>query len=81
MRAFDTRFGRMAILICNDAWQTFLPFIAVQDGAQVLIIPASGSTPIPSCWTQGATAWYHPLLRPHARATSSSSIGSESRTT
>jgi predicted amidohydrolase len=36
----------MAILICNDAWQTFLPFIAVQDGAQVLIIPAdSGSYP------------------------------------
>ena len=46
MRAFDTRFGRMAVLICNDAWQTFLPFIAVQDGAQVLIIPAdSGSYP------------------------------------
>jgi predicted amidohydrolase len=46
MRAFDTRLGRMAILICNDAWQTFLPFIAVQDGAQVLIIPAdSGSYP------------------------------------
>src|SRR5215210_3878634 len=46
MRAFDTRFGRMAMLICNDAWQTFLPFIAIQDGAQVLIIPAdSGSYP------------------------------------
>jgi predicted amidohydrolase len=46
MRAFDTRLGRMAILICNDAWQTFLPFIAVQDGAQVLIVPAdSGSYP------------------------------------
>src|ERR671914_581894 len=46
MRAFDTKLGRMAILICNDAWQTFLPFIAVQDGAQVLIIPAdSGSYP------------------------------------
>ena len=48
MRAFDTRLGRMAILICNDAWQPFLPFIAVQDGAQVLIIPAdSGSYPYP----------------------------------
>ena len=45
MRAFDTA-RRMAVLICNDAWQTFLPFIAVQDGAQVLIIPAdSGSYP------------------------------------
>jgi predicted amidohydrolase len=48
MRAFDTRLGRMAMLICNDAWQPFLPFIAVQDGAQVLIIPAdSGSYPYP----------------------------------
>jgi predicted amidohydrolase len=28
MRAFDTSLGRMAMLICNDAWQTFLPFIA-----------------------------------------------------
>lgn len=48
MRAFDTAFGRMAILICNDAWQPFLPFIAVQDGAQVLLIPAnSGIYPHP----------------------------------
>lgn len=48
MRAFDTRLGRMAMLICNDAWQPFLPFIAVQDGAQVLIIPAnSGHYPYP----------------------------------
>lgn len=48
MRAFDTRFGRMAMLICNDAWQPFLPFIAVQDGALILIIPAnSGLYPHP----------------------------------
>jgi predicted amidohydrolase len=48
MRAFDTRLGRMAMLICNDAWQPFVPFIAVQDGAQVLIIPAnSGLYPHP----------------------------------
>ena len=48
LRAFDTRLGRMAMLICNDAWQPFLPFIAVQDGAQVLIIPAaSGRYPYP----------------------------------
>jgi predicted amidohydrolase len=48
LRAFDTRLGRMAMLICNDAWQPCLPFIAVQDGAQVLIIPAnSGVYPYP----------------------------------
>src|SRR4051794_40199553 len=40
MRAFDTRFGRMAILICGDAWQPALAVLAVQDGARVLIVPA-----------------------------------------
>ena len=43
LRAFDTPFGRMAILICNDMWQPMLPFLAVQDGARVLIAPANSS--------------------------------------
>ena len=68
MRAFDTRFGRMAVLICNDAWQTFLPFIAVQDGAQVLIIPAaSGPYPHPELldtrgYWRGITRFYARML-------------------
>jgi predicted amidohydrolase len=68
MRAFDTNFGRMAILICNDAWQTFLPFIAVQDGAQVLIIPAaSGPYPHPELldtrgYWRGITRFYARML-------------------
>ncbi len=40
MRAFDTSFGRAAILICNDAWQPALAFVATQDGAELLLIPA-----------------------------------------
>jgi predicted amidohydrolase len=68
MRAFDTNFGRMAMLICNDAWQTFLPFIAVQDGAQVLIIPAaSGPYPHPELldtrgYWRGITRFYARML-------------------
>jgi len=68
MRAFDTKFGRMAMLICNDAWQPFLPFIAVQDGAQVLIIPAdSGSYPYPELldtrdYWRGITRFYARML-------------------
>jgi predicted amidohydrolase len=68
MHAFDTDFGRMAILICNDAWQTFLPFIAVQDGAQVLIIPAaSGPYPHPELldtrgYWRGITRFYARML-------------------
>lgn len=41
MRAFRTGFGWAAMLVCNDVWQPPLPFIAVQDGAQILIIPAN----------------------------------------
>lgn len=43
MRAYDTRHGRMATLICNDAWQPQLAFLAVQDGARVLLIPTNSS--------------------------------------
>jgi len=69
MRAFDTRFGRMAVLICNDAWQPFLPFIAVQDGAQVLIIPSnSGLYPHPELldtkgYWQDITRFYARMLQ------------------
>jgi predicted amidohydrolase len=43
LRAFDTPFGRMAMLICNDAWQPMLPCLAVQDGARVLLVTANSS--------------------------------------
>lgn len=43
MRAFDTGLGRMALLICNDAWQLALAFVASQDGAEVLLIPADSA--------------------------------------
>ena len=43
MRAYDTRHGRMATLICNDAWQPQLAFLAVQDGARVLFIPTNSA--------------------------------------
>jgi predicted amidohydrolase len=32
LRAFDTKLGRMAMLICNDAWQPFLPFTRFRTG-------------------------------------------------
>jgi predicted amidohydrolase len=43
LRAFDSRHGRVALLICNDAWQPPLPFLAVQDAAQLLLIPADSA--------------------------------------
>lgn len=38
LRAFDTRFGRMAMLICEDAWHLSSGYLAALDGAQYLII-------------------------------------------
>jgi len=43
LRAFDTRIGRTAILICNDAWQAPMAYIAAQDGARLLVVPACSS--------------------------------------
>src|SRR5712691_10070730 len=41
VRAFDTRFGRAAILICEDAWHSLTATIAALDGAQLLILPSA----------------------------------------
>lgn len=43
LAAFDTRHGRLATLICSDAWQLAVPWLAVQDGAEVLLIPANSA--------------------------------------
>jgi predicted amidohydrolase len=43
MRAFDTDIGRVAILICSDAWQPALAVVAIQDGARVLVVPANST--------------------------------------
>jgi len=44
MRAFDTDIGRVAVLICGDAWQPALAVVAVQDGARMLIVPANSTS-------------------------------------
>jgi predicted amidohydrolase len=67
IRAFDARLGRFAVLICNDAWQAPLPFVAVHDGARVLIVPASSSlSPDAGDPAEIERDWYD-LLRFHAR--------------
>jgi len=48
MRSFDTDIGRVAVLICSDAWQPALAVLAVQDGARVLIIPAASTARRPA---------------------------------
>lgn len=44
MRAFPMAADhRAAILICNDAWQPPLPFLATQDGARLLLMPSASA--------------------------------------
>jgi NAD+ synthetase len=40
-RAFDTGWGRAAILVCEDAWHSLSGTIVALDGAQVVIVPSA----------------------------------------
>ena len=49
VRAFDTSWGRAAMLVCEDAWHSLTGTIAALDGAQVVFVcsaaPARGAWP------------------------------------
>jgi len=49
VRAFDTRWGRAALLICEDAWHSLTPALAALGGAELVVIlsasPARGAAP------------------------------------
>src|SRR3990170_1411810 len=47
--AFDTRWGRAAVIVCEDAWHSLVSTIAALDGAQLIVVvsasPALGLLP------------------------------------
>jgi NAD+ synthase (glutamine-hydrolysing) len=49
VHAFDTRWGRVALLICEDAWHSLTPTLAALGGAELVVIlsasPARGVAP------------------------------------
>lgn len=49
IRAFDTKWGRAAILVCEDAWHSFSGTVAALDGAELIFVlsasPARGIWP------------------------------------
>ncbi|HUF26370.1 MAG TPA: NAD+ synthase [Gemmatimonadaceae bacterium] len=51
VRAFDTPWGRAAMLVCEDAWHSLSGTLAALDGAQVVFVssaaPARGAWPKP----------------------------------
>ncbi len=38
---FDSRFGRMAILICEDVWHSILATLCAVRGAEILLVPSA----------------------------------------
>jgi NAD+ synthetase len=50
VQAFDTAWGRAAVIVCEDAWHSIVPTMAALDGAQVVIVlsasPARGIRPL-----------------------------------
>lgn len=38
---FETRFGRLAILICEDIWHSILPSLCAAAGAQLVLVPSA----------------------------------------
>ena len=56
-RAFDTRFGRVGMLICEDFWHASLPYLLWLDGADILLFasasPGRGLTQDPRLSSSG----------------------------
>ncbi|HWM37974.1 MAG TPA: nitrilase-related carbon-nitrogen hydrolase [Streptomyces sp.] len=62
LRAFDTAHGRVATLICNDAWQPVLPWLAAQDGAEVLFVPTNSASGLAPGAIDTSVYWHDLLL-------------------
>jgi len=67
IRAFDTRFGRMGMLICEDFWHASPPYLLWLDGADILLFtsasPGRGLTSEPQL---ESARWVEHINRAHA---------------
>ncbi len=67
VRAFDTRFGRVGMLICEDFWHASLPYLLWLDGADILLFtsssPGRGLTAAPRL---SSSEWVEHTLRAYA---------------
>jgi predicted amidohydrolase len=67
VQAFDTRFGRIGILICEDFWHASPPYLLWLDGADLLIFisasPSRGLTASPQLET---TRWVEHINQAYA---------------
>jgi len=65
-RAFDTRFGRVGLLICEDFWHISSPYLLWQDGADLFLLtsasPGRGITDVHI----GSADWVETVNRAYA---------------
>jgi predicted amidohydrolase len=67
VRAFDTRFGRAGILICEDFWHVSSPYILWLDGADILIlISASPGRGLATEQQIGSAKWVEHINQAYA---------------
>lgn len=67
VRAFDTRFGRVGVLICEDFWHASLPYLLWMDGADLLLfISASPSRGLAEAEQLGSVAWVERINQAYA---------------
>ncbi len=69
IRAFDTKFGRQAILICEDLWHPSALVIAAADGADLIHAPAAspGRGIAGGADVLGSARTWHDLTRVYAQ--------------
>jgi len=67
VQAFDTAWGRAAILICEDAWHSVSATLAALDGARLLIVPSAspgrGIAPTPAGTVNNVESWERVMRR------------------
>jgi predicted amidohydrolase len=70
VRAFDTRFGRVGILICEDFWHASPPYLLWLDGADIFLFTSAspgrglGRQPVldSACWVEDINRAYAGLF-------------------
>ncbi len=67
VRAFDTRFGRLGMLICEDFWHASAPYLLWLDGADVMLFAsASPGRGLNSAPTLESARWVEHVLKAYA---------------
>ncbi len=65
-RAFDTRFGRIGLLICEDFWHVSSPYLLWQDGADIFLLQSASPGRGVTDENVGSAVWVETINRSYA---------------